>query len=168
MILSESISLGSDAFFSGLLQGSVNLTVPSASPPTTTTTDVGDSTTDLGLLYGVIFGTLLIACAVLVVVILALKYVQMTRRDTDKGMTLGSCCTVAPFPLLLLASLLPEIFTPHYCVTAPPPVLPPSCCTVPLPLPLLYCPSPTLCVDPTSPLPQLSTTEKSNKKRSED
>jgi len=40
--------------------------------------------TDLGLLYGVIFGTLLIACAVLVVVILALKYIQMTRRDTDK------------------------------------------------------------------------------------
>lgn len=118
----ESISLGSDAFFSGLLQGSVNLTVPSASPPTTTTTDVGDSTTDLGLLYGVIFGTLLIACAVLVVVILALKYVQMTRRDTDKGMhmTLGSCCTVAPSPLLLHASLLPEIFTPHYYVTAPP------------------------------------------------
>ena len=59
-------------------QGSVNLMLPTG--PTLTAPE----STDLGLLYGAIFATLLIACVIVVVAILVLKYVQMTRRDTDK------------------------------------------------------------------------------------
>lgn len=60
-------------------QGSVNLMLPT--DPTSTTPEG----TELGLLYGTIFATLVIACVIVVVAIMVLKYVQMTRRDTDKG-----------------------------------------------------------------------------------
>ncbi len=42
--------------------------------------------TDLALLYGVIFGALLVLCVLVLVVILSLKYVQFTRRESDKGL----------------------------------------------------------------------------------
>lgn len=45
----------------------------------------GGSTTEVALLYSVIIGSMLVACAVLVVIILSLKYVQWSRRDSDKG-----------------------------------------------------------------------------------
>ncbi len=44
--------------------------------------------TDLALLYGVIFGALLVLCVLVLVVILSLKYVQFTRRENDKGLCL--------------------------------------------------------------------------------
>ena len=82
-------------------QGSVNLTLHST--PTTAPT-LNTQGTDLGLLYGAIFATLIIACVIVVMAILVLKYVQMTRRDTDKGkqdtiVTHGGCGTV---PLVLI------------------------------------------------------------------
>lgn len=40
---------------------------------------------EYGLIYGVIFGVLVVACASVVVVILVLKYIQMSRRENDKG-----------------------------------------------------------------------------------
>ncbi len=44
-----------------------------------------NSSTEVVLLYTTIFGTLLVACGIVVIVILVLKYVQMNRRNTDKG-----------------------------------------------------------------------------------
>ena len=43
------------------------------------------SRAELALLYSVIFGSVILGCCILVVVILALKYVQWSRRDSDKG-----------------------------------------------------------------------------------
>lgn len=47
---------------------------------------------EVGLIYGGIFGGLLVACSAVVVVILVLKYVQMTRRDEDKGSVVTTLC----------------------------------------------------------------------------
>ena len=41
--------------------------------------------TEYGLIYGVIFGALVVACTSVLVVILVLKYIQMSRRESDKG-----------------------------------------------------------------------------------
>lgn len=41
--------------------------------------------TEYGLIYGVIFGSLVVACASVLVIILVLKYIQMSRRENDKG-----------------------------------------------------------------------------------
>ena len=40
---------------------------------------------EYGLIYGVVFGVLVVACASVLVVILVLKYIQMSRRENDKG-----------------------------------------------------------------------------------
>ena len=67
---------------------------PTASTTTTEEEEGGASglqlLSEVGLIYGVVFGLLVVACAVVVAVILGLKYVQMTRRDTDKGES-GTC-----------------------------------------------------------------------------
>ena len=41
--------------------------------------------TGVVLIYGIIFGCLLIGCVVLVVTIMGLKYVQWSRREKDKS-----------------------------------------------------------------------------------
>lgn len=43
-----------------------------------------DISKQVGLLYGVIFGGLVVACGTALVAILALKYVQMSRMKVDK------------------------------------------------------------------------------------
>ena len=40
---------------------------------------------EIGLIYGVVFGVMVVACASVVIVILVLKYIQMNRREDDKG-----------------------------------------------------------------------------------
>ncbi len=71
-------------------KGVVFISVPIAPTEITTTFDPTLTSelkaTDLALLYGVIFGGLLVLCAVVLVVILSLKYVQSTRRENDKGL----------------------------------------------------------------------------------
>lgn len=62
----------------GAWQGSASSVIPAA-PPTSS------NSRELGLLYGVIIGTLVLACVVIVLFIVVLKYVQMNRRATDKG-----------------------------------------------------------------------------------
>ncbi len=55
----------------------------------TTTSDpvaTFDRETELALLYGVIFGAMVLLCGVIVMVILVLKYVQSSRRENDKGL----------------------------------------------------------------------------------
>ena len=76
----------------GEWQGNTSTTlppVPSTSPPSTENEpdnqDSDPTQEELALLYGVIFGTLVVACIVIVVIILTLKYVQGTRREGDKG-----------------------------------------------------------------------------------
>ena len=59
-------------------------TGPTATPTSTQATPTSQ-TEEVVLLYGAVFAVLLLACVVVVVVILLLKYVQITRRDTDKG-----------------------------------------------------------------------------------
>lgn len=44
----------------------------------------GFELSEYGLIYGVIFGLLVVACVSVVIVILVLKYIQMSRRDNDK------------------------------------------------------------------------------------
>ena len=56
--------------------------------PETASSEVGSEFAyfnEVGLIYGVIFAVLVVACAVVMVIILVLKYIQMTRRDSDKG-----------------------------------------------------------------------------------
>ncbi|XP_064396501.1 matrix-remodeling-associated protein 5-like isoform X2 [Halichondria panicea] len=69
-------------------KGVVFISVPIAPTEITTTFDPTLTSelkaTDLALLYGVIFGGLLVLCTVVLVVILSLKYVQSTRRENDK------------------------------------------------------------------------------------
>jgi hypothetical protein len=62
-------------------------TTPTHTPIKTTPTspvDKSQSKEEAFLLYGAVFAVLLLACVVVVAVILVLKYIQITRRDTDK------------------------------------------------------------------------------------
>ena len=61
-------------------EGSASFVIPEATP-----SDDELSSRELGLLYGAIFGTVVLACVVIVLFILVLKYVQMNRRAVDKG-----------------------------------------------------------------------------------
>eukprot|EP00731_Ephydatia_muelleri_P009540 Em0005g126a len=56
---------------------------PVMTPSSGTDKDISEQ---VGILYGVIFGGLLVACVVALLLILALKYVQMTRMKQDKEM----------------------------------------------------------------------------------
>lgn len=60
----------------------VDVVVPAAPD---SETDLNSSQTELALGYSVLFGGIVVACAILVVVILSLKYIQRSRRDSDKG-----------------------------------------------------------------------------------
>ena len=68
-------------------------TTPTSPTPTTVAMETqpeeagghGFQFSEIGLIYGVIFGLLVVACASVVIVILVLKYIQMTRREDDKG-----------------------------------------------------------------------------------
>lgn len=88
-----------------------DITIPAAplslSPTTSTSSDETVTSDDdlsdrklfqlneVGLIYGLIFGLLVVACSVVVITILVLKYIQMTRRDSDKGQ---SCCNLYSGP----------------------------------------------------------------------
>ena len=48
-------------------------------------TDEPASRAEVAVLYSVIFGTIIVSCFVLIIVILGLKYIQWSRRDSDKG-----------------------------------------------------------------------------------
>ena len=71
----------------------VILIPPLPEPPTTvaqetSSSDAGSEVVyfnDVGLIYGIVFAVLVMACATVLIVILILKYIQMTRRDSDKG-----------------------------------------------------------------------------------
>ncbi len=65
-------------------EGILTVTIPTAQPETTES-DSSSRGTEIALLYSLIFGGILIGCALLLVVILGLKYVQWSRRDVDKG-----------------------------------------------------------------------------------
>lgn len=76
-------------------EGHSIITIPSQTSPTSTTVAVetepessghGFQFSEIGLIYGLIFGVLVVACATVVIMILVLKYIQMTRRENDKGM----------------------------------------------------------------------------------
>lgn len=79
----------------GNWEGYSLLTIPPQTTPTSTTVAMetyqpesggrGFQFNEIGLIYGVIFGVLVVACASVVIVILVLKYIQMTRREDDKG-----------------------------------------------------------------------------------
>ena len=67
-------------------------TTPTSSTPTTFTMEtepmaegMNFDLNELGLIYGFIFGLLILTCASVVFTILVLKYVQMNRREDDKG-----------------------------------------------------------------------------------
>ena len=64
-------------------------TTPTSSPGTTES-DV--STEEQVLVYGTVIAVVLLACTLVVGVILLLKYIQISRRDTDKG--LHNYCTL--------------------------------------------------------------------------
>ena len=63
-------------FRHGLWEGIVNVTVPG---------EGGDTPAQIAVLYSVIFGSIMVVCAVLLSVILGLKYIQGEHRDMDKG-----------------------------------------------------------------------------------
>ena len=69
----------------GLWQSSTSTLLPSENTEESESSKSDPSPGELGLLYGVIFGVLIIACIVIVLLILVLKYVQMYRREGDKG-----------------------------------------------------------------------------------
>ena len=73
-------------FRAGQWEGFKTVTIPRA-PSTTSPSELpGEGRVgELGLIYGLIFGGLVVACCLVVIVILMLKYIQMTRRDEDKG-----------------------------------------------------------------------------------
>ena len=82
----------------GNWEGLSLITIPPQDMPTSTTVAVETETesggrgfqfSEIGLIYGVIFGVLVVACATVVIVILILKYIQMTRREDDKGRDYG-------------------------------------------------------------------------------
>ena len=58
-----------------------NVTVPRAEQAE----KEGDSPASIALLYSVIFGSIVVVCAVLLITILVLKYVQDKHREADKG-----------------------------------------------------------------------------------
>lgn len=71
---------------SGTWVGSTSVELAAVELTTPQNDAVGPSKAlEIGLLYGIIFGSLLIACCFIVLIILILKYVQMTRREGDKG-----------------------------------------------------------------------------------
>jgi uncharacterized membrane protein len=65
---------------------------------------------EIGLIYGVVFGVLVVACASVVIVILVLKYIQITRREDDKGETVNLYTQInsalPPLPFLLAYNLI--------------------------------------------------------------
>lgn len=78
--------------------GFAEVDIPSVVDPSQTSLTTSESTTstiehhfggiplsEVGVVYGVIFSLLVVAITSTVIIILVLKYVQMTRRDTDKG-----------------------------------------------------------------------------------
>lgn len=75
----------------GEYNGSTSVSIPPTPTPTLTPTESDSeddsSLTEVVLLYSTVFGILLVACAVIVIVILILKYIQISRRNTDKGET---------------------------------------------------------------------------------
>lgn len=73
----------------GEWEGSVYVPIPLPDPEGE---GEGQSTrAEIAVLYSVIFGTILVSCSIVVFVILALKYVQRTRRDSDKGGWRSGC-----------------------------------------------------------------------------
>ena len=60
-------------------EGFVYVTIPPMSPKK------GEEKVDLVLIYCVIFGSLLVSCAVLAGIILGFKFVQWSRRGKDKS-----------------------------------------------------------------------------------
>ena len=60
-------------------EGFVYVTIPPMSPKE------GEEKVDLVLIYCVIFGSLLVSCAVLAGIILGFKFVQWSRRGKDKS-----------------------------------------------------------------------------------
>lgn len=77
-------------FFSiqfSLRDWNATLSIPISSEVTPTSEDTPTSGghEEVVLVYVTVFSVLLLACVMVVVVILLLKYVQTTRRDTDKG-----------------------------------------------------------------------------------
>lgn len=79
----------------GNWEGHSLITIPPQTTPTATTVAMESSQpesggrgfqfNEIGLIYGVIFGVLVVACVSVVIVILILKYIQMNRREDDKG-----------------------------------------------------------------------------------
>ena len=79
----------------GNWEGHSLVTIPPQTTPTATTVAMESSQpesggrgfqfNEIGLIYGVIFGVLVVACVSVVIVILILKYIQMNRREDDKG-----------------------------------------------------------------------------------
>ena len=67
----------------GQWEGMANVTVPRAPPEGVV--EEGDSPAEVAVLYIVIFGSVVVICAVLLTVVLGLKYVQGKHRDADKG-----------------------------------------------------------------------------------
>ena len=75
--------------------------------------DAGPSQAEIALVYSAIFGSLAVGCAIVVVIILALKYIQWSRREDDKSK--GCCmwrhllppCDPSPHPCLAHHDSLP-------------------------------------------------------------
>ena len=60
-------------------------TISETTPTPTEATPTSQDAEEVVVLYGTVFGVLLLVCVFVTVVILLLKCVQITRRDTDKG-----------------------------------------------------------------------------------
>lgn len=54
-------------------------------PPLVPETNSRPSQAEVALVYSAIFGGVAVGCAILVAVILLLKYIQWSRRESDKG-----------------------------------------------------------------------------------
>lgn len=59
----------------------VDVVIPAAP---NTDKDLSSSRTEVALVYSVTFGSIAVGCAILVAIILLLKYIQWSRRDSDK------------------------------------------------------------------------------------
>ena len=73
----------------GKWEGSLFVPVPAIATEEPTeeagTEDPTPSRGEVAILYSVVFGTVIVACSILLFIILSLKYVQWSRRDSDKG-----------------------------------------------------------------------------------
>ena len=92
----------------GAWTGSANISIPSVSSEEVDSEE-GYSLTDLLLTYAIIFGTLLVTCAVMIAIVLGLKYIQWSHRERDKSKML--------LLLLLLFSLCICCFLMYISVT---------------------------------------------------